>query len=653
MRLRLCVIILFGLSGFCRGQSEKSPKLHITKENLQVTRENLQASDGLLPKNDSISHDEAGEQQFINFNPVISFKDPKNILTIDKDLEDLSQVTIFTVYQSDNGSAVKGLWGIYSEESSITLTTEQIAISGKALSYEGGRINTPVLNTYVQAYGSGSIQSNPDNPQVIVGASSASEPDPFKGNIAEIMVFDNVLRAKERQVIETSLALKYGITLDNTRDYISSDEAAIYSVDENPGYTSRIFGIGRDDGAGLYQKQSHSTEESSVITIGLGKIAGSNLENSSELPDRNFLVLGDNNLDPDAFTTGKSNTSVPTMARQWKIQVTGDEASEIKTTLQLNISDSFKSLKMDESDFLMAVDRSGRGTFLPENTRYIEASGLEGNILSFESIQWDTDMSGSDVFTFALKKELEATLAEAESGNCTAAVKDKLYFDVKGGVPPYFYQLLVSDAIKDEWKSTDTKYPEKYIENLSPDIYLLKVTDGAGTQTEVQYNLKAPTPVSVNLGEDRQFQPDTKEILLDATVLSDEEISYEWSSDNGFSSDQPSITATLPGRYTVKVVSSNGCKASDSIEIEDYNVQSFSLFPNPSQDGNYKIHVELNEKQPIQVYVFDMTGKMLYSMSGKGQSTYSMPGNPINSSGIYNVVLQADESKVSRKLVVE
>lgn len=646
MKLQWCIIILFGLSGFCCGQSDQSLRLHITEEKLRTSGE-------LQLKNDSTGHNETEEQQFLNFNPVITFKEAKNILTIDKDLEDLSQLTIFTVYQSDNSSAVKGLWGIYNEESRITLTTEQIAISGKTLSYEGGHGTTPILNTYIQSYGSGSIQSDPDNPRVIVGACSAGEPDAFKGNIAEIMVFDKVLRAKQRQVIETSLALKYGITLDNTRDYISSDEAVIYSVDEDAGYANRIFGIGRDDGTGLCQKQSHSTGESSMITIGFGEIAGSNPENSTELPNGNFLILGDDNLDPDAFYTGTSNTPVPTMARHWKIQVTGDEASELKTTLQLDLSNSFKATQMDESDYLMAVDRSGKGTFLPENTRYFKASGLEAYILSFEGIQWDSDMSGSDVFTFALKKDLEVSLTEEEPMNCTPGEKGKLYFDAKGGVPPYNYQLLASTAIKDEWKSTDTEYPEKYIDNLSPDIYTLKVTDNAGAQSEIQYDLKAPTPVSVNLGEDRRLQSDTKEILLDATIIADEEIAYEWSSDNGFFSDQPSITVTRPGRYTVHAVFGNGCRASDSIDIEENHVQLFSLFPNPSRDGNYKIHIELNDIQPIRVYVFDMTGKLLYSMSGKGQSAYDMSGKPITSSGIYNVVLQAAELNVSRKLVVE
>lgn len=646
MKLQLSFIILFGLTEICSGQADTSLKLHLTKENLRTLEE-------VQLKNDSTGHAEAEEEQFINFNPVITFKEAKNILTINKDLEDLSQVTIFTVYQSDNGSAAKGLWGIYSEESSITLTTRQIAFSEKTLSYDGGSIKTPILNTYIQSYGLNNIQSNPLEPQVIVGACSASESDAFKGNIAEIMVYDKVLSGKERQVIETSLALKYGITLNNIKDYISSDEKGIYSVNENVGYTNRIFGIGRDDSTGFYQKQSHSTEESSMITIGLGKITRSNMENNIELPNENFLILGDNNLDPEIFGTGGSITTIPTMARHWKIQATGDEASEIKTTVQLDISNAFKALEMDESDYLMAIDRSGMGNFLPENTKYIEASSSEENILSFESIQWDTDTSGSDVFTFALKKDLEATLTEAEAVNCIFGDKGKLYFDVKGGVPPYNYQLLANAAIKDEWKSTDTKYPEQYIDNLSPDIYMLKVTDGAGAQTEVQYSLDAPTPISVDLGEDRQFQLDTKEILLDATIISDEEIAYEWSSDNGFFSDQPSITVTLPGRYSVNAISSNGCIASDSIEIEDNNVKFFSLFPNPSKDGNYKIQVGLKEKQSIQIGVFDMTGRLIYNMSGKGQSSYNMPGQPIPSPGLYNVVLQAADMKLSRKLVVE
>lgn len=645
--MRHYYIIFIFLTAIVTGQSDKMAKLHINK----ILLDSLLA-EGKEPYSNKQNTKEEGE--YINFNPVMQFKNGKDYIDLLKDPGDLSQVTIFTIYLSDEVSMEKELWGIYDEESNITLTTSRIAYSDRELSFDGGSSQVPILNTYIQSYRSKNRNKVPGQPRALIGSFSGNAAKAFKGNIAEIIVFDRVLRGRNRQLFESSLALKYGITLDNNKDYLSSAKEDIYSLKNNAGYTDRISGIGKDDVTGLNQKQSRSTEEGSILTISLGRLAKSNPENKEELPNETFLVWGDNDAEP-VFPGGEEANSPTTfIGRHWKMQSTGSYSSELKTTVTLDISNVFKEIEeRPVSDYLLVIDTSGEGTFDPENTIYNKAAALENNRLVFEEIQWDQDNSGSDVFSFTLREDLQVTLSEGGAISCDHGRDGKLRFTVHGGIPPYHYELLTSDSTIIAWNSTDDKFPEQLIGALSEAEYTFKVTDALATQKEDHYGLEAPIPIMVDLGEDRKIQFDAEEITLEAMVTSEDEISYEWSSDHGFISNQPAITVTSPGVYTVNVRSANGCKASDSIVVEPGSIRLFRLFPNQSKDGNYQIQVELNDIQDIAVHVFDLTGRLIYTMSANNQSSYQLNGIPLLSSGIYNVVLQSAEIKVSRILAVE
>ena len=165
MKLQVYILILSCVLTICNAQSDRSLKLHVVKEKLQ----GLKVSQ---PINDSISVDERQEEQFINFNPVITFKEFPNNLLINENLGDLSQVTVFTVYAPDEVPTDKELWKIYDGESTMTLTTMAISYSDRLLSYEGGNTKIPVLNTYVQSYKLKGRNSHLDEPKVVLGSFS-------------------------------------------------------------------------------------------------------------------------------------------------------------------------------------------------------------------------------------------------------------------------------------------------------------------------------------------------------------------------------------------------------------------------------------------------------------------------------------------------
>ena len=183
----------------------------------------------------------------------------------------------------------------------------------------------------------------------------------FDGFIPEMTYYNEptVYGATERNRVETSMAIKYGVTLDQTSatNYTSSDGTAIWNATTNATYNNDIAGIGQDDGACLNQKQSQSQNTGSIVKMGLGSIAATNAANANTFSDDgDFLIWGN---DGDFANQANANTSdlpasvTERMERIWRVDDTGEVgATEISfdltglgygtnlTDFQLIISDS-------------------------------------------------------------------------------------------------------------------------------------------------------------------------------------------------------------------------------------------------------------------------------------------------------------------------
>jgi hypothetical protein len=131
----------------------------------------------------------------------------------------------------------------------------------------------------------------------------------WDGTIQELIIVKNtaggVMSATDMRKIHSYLAVKYGITLNNTDNYtLSGTEVWTYDAT----YKYNIFGIGRDDDSGLYQKQSHSTTDENFTVFVGDNIAPLNNQNSTgSLDNKQFLMLGANNADfiqPRAIAAG-------------------------------------------------------------------------------------------------------------------------------------------------------------------------------------------------------------------------------------------------------------------------------------------------------------------------------------------------------------
>lgn len=632
----------------CIGQTKNPPKYRITKNNLKELLINKQASYTHLAGVDTTK-----QESLINFNPIILDYSKSRSLKIKYDIEELSNSTFFTVYISDIATPEQELWSVKTANSRVELTNLNVVNDKETIPYDGGKLESPTLNSYIKTYSSKNKANNATS-FIEFGGFSGKNNKASKGVLAELVIYNMVLRSKAKQAVESSLALKYGITLTNAKDYLSSDKKILFKVEDAPTYANRIAGIGKDDSIELNQKQSHSTQNGDgIVTIGAGEIAKSNQENKSIIENQNFLVWGDNN---STLTErpATDNTSLPLLQRQWLLQATGDKASELATTVQFDAFSIFKEQNLDIKRYLLVIDTSGKGTFLPENLKYVPAAKFENNTITFNNVKWDTDKSGNDVFTFAVSQQLEVALAEEKPQVCDFGDNGMLRFNTMGGLAPYTFELIKDDQTVTSWKSTDGTFPDNKISKLGTANYTLIVTDAVDSKTNASYLLTNPFPIIVDLGADKRFSSEQKEMQLEGAVTSDDEnLNYQWTSDNGFTANSPKVTITEPGNYILSVTTEKGCTASDSILVNPSYTSSFILYPNESSDGNYDIQIVLTEPQDFTIQVFDSAGRLISTSKANNKSEYTFHGKRIHAKGVFNVVVFNEKFKMTRKIIVK
>ncbi|WP_188931801.1 T9SS type A sorting domain-containing protein [Dyadobacter endophyticus] len=153
----------------------------------------------------------------------------------------------------------------------------------------------------------------------------------FTGHIGELVVYGHgSVTATERNKVDTYLAIKYGVTLNNTNNYTTSSGVVVWDKDANIAHYNNVAGIGNDFISALHQKQSRSQHANTndQVIIGLGGIAATNAANTNSLSDGQFLVWGDNGNTQNMTTantpfvySGSINNG-RRMNRIWKVQNT-------------------------------------------------------------------------------------------------------------------------------------------------------------------------------------------------------------------------------------------------------------------------------------------------------------------------------------------
>ncbi len=259
---------------------------------------------------------------------------------------------------------------------------------------------------------------NTVNSRMRIGADIADVTAEFwTGNIAEVVEYSANISVSDQQKIDSYLAIKYGITLNQTSatDYLASDGTVIWSASDNTGYVTDIFGIGQDDASGLNQKVSQSVNNSnSPILATTNDFTSSNFDGSrTVLGDGNFIMMGHNNGTDNSFTSSFNGGTNNRSDRVWKVdetRIVGNVYFAIPKTaitfpsgipvlvasndLTFNSSDDIVNLADDGTYYWASIN--------PDNGAYLAfASTTPGFTVSETTLTIDEN-AGTGTFTVVL-----------------------------------------------------------------------------------------------------------------------------------------------------------------------------------------------------------------------------------------------------------
>ena len=232
----------------------------------------------------------------------------------------------------------------------------------------------------------------------------------FKGEIAELIMFKGVPTPKEKQYIESILAVKYGLTLNGTNysteviegSLILRDGLEVWNYNSQWRYRNNVASLGRDDQLQINKKQSTSISSEDPLIIGLGNITDKNATNLNEFSmDESFLTWGNNGLDGTLLFPGSPLCSKSLqLKRIWGI-VELDDLYDFKNrigTVKISIPKAYLDALLPNQNHQKVLKVANNRLFL---------SGLELLPLSEEMINGvesytvNYDFKGTKVFTFA------------------------------------------------------------------------------------------------------------------------------------------------------------------------------------------------------------------------------------------------------------
>ncbi|MBO3698907.1 hypothetical protein [Roseivirga sp. E12] len=216
----------------------------------------------------------------------------------------------------------------------------------------------------------------------------------FVGFLGDVIAYQGSFTGTERQQIETYLAIKYGVTIDQTSatNYLFSDgSTVIWNATTNTAYNDDIAGIGRDDASCFSQKQSASINTDDILTVGLGSVAVDNASNvNSFTDDGDYLIWGN---DGGSTNQANDNTSdIPSslasrMERIWKVQDNGTVGS---TELQFDLA-ALGYSTADASAYSLLIGN----TATMADATIVTGGTFNGDVLSFSGV----DLTDGQFFT--------------------------------------------------------------------------------------------------------------------------------------------------------------------------------------------------------------------------------------------------------------
>jgi hypothetical protein len=352
--------------------------------------------------------------------------------------------------------------------------------------------------------------------------------------------------------------------------------------------------------------------------------------------DDSYFLWADNN---ELLIFQKLYNNVSSLKRSWIVKTSNFKASE-NLSFTLNHKNIIGDLTGEESLWL------------------IVGSGYEDDLAVpvFYKLEHDLNKAiASNISVETINNKIEIFKApklwmyhKSEPISCDQKTGTSIFVPL-GGVPPYKFKIDSNSGDYNDSYTLLSKY-EPLMLYLKPDKYNIHLTDSYGEiWTSTMYinnnlldEIEIPNTVSLESG---------KTVLLDASI--DEfGVDYLWHTPSGKIETGSEIEISESGLYEVEISKGN-CKAWYTITVQSLNknIESLSVYPNPTANGFYQISATLNQPEKYQLKITDNLGRII-SLDNFDDSQYIHHKGKLDTPGIYLISLITKNEVETRKLIV-
>lgn len=595
----------------------------------------------------------AAKPGMLNYHPTFSLVEGQREIEIPIAYNELAQATFISLHQAQDTFLERSIWSYESpDHQTLLLSTDRLADlrQGKFLNFLNMPRGGPRLNTYYQHLPPASKSTRLGKLRLGHISSTLGVPvASFSGLFPEFLLYDRVLSRKEQVKVNTYLAIKYGVSLKDS-DYLDAQGKVIWDSEDNNEYSYRIAGIGRDDLSGLLQKQSSSQNtSSSVWEIGLDALAELNTQNEAALAPATFLLWGDDGGQLRFPTSGKIES--PHLERKWLMRAIGDYKN-LSTQLSLNAK-RLAFLIPPQNKIWLVIDRSGSGEFEFGSTDYYPSheNSTRGKFI-FDQITWDTDGSGSDIFTLQEGTDLLVEI-DLQAPSCSPAKDGQLQLKIHGGEAPFQLKWYhVETKRKVEWTVQARAIED--IKQITAGEYRLSIRDANQKEYQQQFSIEMEEMATTALLASYQMKTN-EPLLLDATTEQVGAVQYRWLTPSGKTINAAQLQIEEAGSYQLEM-ELEGCVARKSIEVLPAASSVFkdlNLYPNPLNQGEaFELRIQLLEPLPLSLQILDDLGRLTHEQHFSTDDFFRYQ-NKLTAAGTYHLRLQAGKEVRSLKLVVQ
>ena len=340
--------------------------------------------------------DSIQNQDYLNFNESIDFSG-KNILKKHKNIFS-DKGSLFIVFRSKSKNEIEILT-LKNREFNTHIFNKKIVSDKESLIDEykasTGVIVNFIYNKNLSSKRKGHLILN----EILFDKSNKQL------QIFEIIFISENVSNKEKSIIESYLSIKYGVSLEQNKNYLISNGDTIWNAKKDIDFINRVTAIGNDSILDLKQIRSKNSLDDG---LSINVLSNDKDKKTNQFTDKSFIIWGDNNKKNSFKKDNLSNKK--TLERVWKLKTFSNESSQFSAKIVfdkklINLQDDSN----DKKDFIwLAIDTTGASKIDFKTAKYYKAIIDEKDQIVFDAIK----LNPNSQYLFSLVKGKDTDITE-------------------------------------------------------------------------------------------------------------------------------------------------------------------------------------------------------------------------------------------------